>query len=85
MDFADDFTYFTIEEVLAEVKKLYRHNKHVVDIRLDKAANDEPKLNFYVNKPKRLGLHQLGLPGQFRCLKTRFIAANDANSIMQHT
>ena len=78
MDFADDFTYFTIEAVLAEVKKLYRHNKHVVDIRLDSAANDEPTLNFYVNKPKRLALHQLGLPGRFRCLPTKFIAANDA-------
>ncbi|MGD8927093.1 MAG: hypothetical protein PVG20_09590 [Thioalkalispiraceae bacterium] len=78
MDFADDFTYFTLEEVLAEVRKLYSHNKHVVDIRLDKAANDDPTLNFYVNKPQRLGLHQLGLPGQFRCLKTRFIAANNA-------
>jgi len=78
MDFADDFTYFTFEQVLAEVKRLYSHNKHVVDIRLDNAANDEPTLNFYVNKPKRVGLHQLGLPGQFRCLKTKFIAANQA-------
>ncbi len=77
MDFADDFTYFTIEEVLAEVKRLYRHNKHVVNIRLDSAANDEPALNFYINKPKRLSVQQLGLPGQFRCLQTRFIAAND--------
>lgn len=78
MDFADDFTCFSLEQVLEEVKKLYRHNRHVVDIRLESAANDEPTLNFYVNRPKRLGLHQLGLPGQFRCLKTRFIAANDA-------
>lgn len=77
MDFADDFTYFSFEQVLAEVKKLYRYNKHVVDIRLDTAANDGPMLNFYVNKPKHLGIHQLGLPGQFRCLQTRFIAANE--------
>ena len=66
MDFADDFTYFTLEEVLAEVKQLYRHHKHVVDIRLDRSANDDPTLNFYVDKPRRLALHQLGLPGQFR-------------------
>ena len=78
MDFADDFTYFTFEEVLAEVKRLYGHNKHIVDIRLDSAANDDPTLNFYINKPKRLGIHQLGLPGRFRCLKTKFIAANNA-------
>lgn len=78
MDFADDFTYFTFEEVLAEVRKLYQNNKHVVDIRLGSAANDEPTLNFYVKRPRRLGLHQLGLPGTFRCLKTNFIAANDS-------
>ena len=78
MDFADDFTYFSLEQVLAEVKKLYRNNKHIVDIRLGSAANEEPTLNFYLNKPKRLTVRQLGLPGQFRCLKTRFIAANDA-------
>ena len=77
MDFADDFTYFTLEQVLDEVKNLYRHNKHVVDICLDTAANDGPVLNFIIRKPKRLGVHQLGLPGQFRCLKTLFIAAND--------
>ena len=77
MDFADDFTYFSFEQVLEEVKKLYRHNRHVIDIRLDSAANDDPSIVFYVNKPERLGVHQLGLPGRFRCLKTRFIAAND--------
>jgi len=76
MDFADDFTYFSFEQVLAEVKKLYAHNKHVCDIRLEKAANDEPTLSFYITKPKRLALNQLGLPGRFRCMQTRFIAAN---------
>lgn len=77
MDFADDFTYFTFEEVLAEVKKLYSANKHVKDIRLGKAANDEPTLNFYIDQPKGLSIRQLGLPGRFRCLETRFIAANE--------
>ena len=77
MDFADDFTYFTFEQILTEVKRLYSRNKHVRDIRLVKAANDEPTINFYIDKPQRLAIHQLGLPGQFRCLKTRFVAVND--------
>ena len=77
MDFADDFTYFTFEQILAEVKRLYSRNKHVRDIRLVKAANDEPTINFYITKPKCLQVQQLGLPRQFRCLKTRFVAAND--------
>jgi len=77
MDFADDFTYFTFEQILAEVKRLYSRNKHVRDIRLVKAANDEPTIHFYIDKPQRLAMHQIGLPGQFRCLKTRFVAVND--------
>ncbi len=77
MDFADDFTCFTFEQVLTEVKRLYSGNKHVKDIRLLRAANDEPVLNFYIDKPRRLSVQQLGLPGQFRCLKTRFVAVND--------
>ena len=76
MDFADDFTYFTFDQVLAEAKKLYGRNKHVQDIRLEEAANDDPTMTFYVNKPKRLTFNQLGLPGRFRCLKVRFVAAN---------
>jgi len=78
MDFADDFTYFSFEQVLQEVKRLYAHNKHIRDIRLSQVANDGPVLNFYVEKPEGLSIKQLGLPGRFRCLETRFIAANDA-------
>ena len=78
MDFADDFTYFSFEQLLDEAKQLYRHNKHVRDIRLDKSSNDEPTLNFYIDKSTRLGLHQLGLPARFRCMPTRLIVANDA-------
>jgi len=81
MDFADDFTYFTFEQILAEVKRLYGRNRHVKEIRLIKAANDEPTINFYINKPQRVSIHQIGLPGQFRCLKTRFVAVNDDRSV----
>lgn len=76
MDFADDFTYFTFEQVLEEAKRLYGHNKHIVNIDLRKSANDEPTITFTINKPKKLKVTQLGLPGQFRCLKTEFVAAN---------
>lgn len=78
MDFADDFTYFTFEQVLEEARRLYRHNKHLRTIRLDHSANDEPILEFHVTKPARLGLHQLGLPVTFRCMATRMVVANDA-------
>lgn len=78
MDFADDFTYFSFEQLLEEAKQLYRYNKHVRDIRLDKSSNDEPTLNFYVDIPKRLSLGQLGLPLRFRCMPTRLVAANEA-------
>lgn len=78
MDFADDFTYFSFEQLLAEAKRLYCHNKHVRDIRLDKSANDEPTLNFHIEMPTQLGLHQLGLPVRFRCMPIRFVVANDA-------
>jgi hypothetical protein len=77
MDFADDFKYFTLELVLDEARQLYRHNRYIKEIRLEKAANDEPTLNFYVDKPRRLGIHQLGLPARFRCMPTRWIVAND--------
>jgi hypothetical protein len=77
MDFADDFKYFSFELLLDEARKLYRHNKYICDIRLDRSANDEPTLSFYIDKPKRLGLHQLGLPVRFRCMPTRLIVAND--------
>jgi len=78
MDFADDFKYFTFELLLDEAKALYRHNRYVRDIRLDKSANDEPTLSFYINKPGKLSLRQLGLPLRFRCMPTRFVVANDA-------
>lgn len=77
MDFADDFKYFTFELMLDEARQLYRHNRYVRDIRIDSAANDEPTLSFYIDKPQRLGLHQLGLPTRFRCMPTRLIVAND--------
>lgn len=76
MDFADDFTYFTFEQVLAEVRSMYGRNKHVREIRLDRIANDNPTIDFYVEKPKKLKLHQLGLPGRFRSLQVRLIPAN---------
>jgi len=78
VDFADDFTYFSYDLLLNEAKQLYRHNKYVRDIRLDRSANDEPVLNFYIDKPTRLGLHQLGLPMCFRCMPTRLVVANEA-------
>ena len=78
MDFADDFTYFSLELLLSEARQLYRHNTYVRDIRLDKSANDGPILNFYIDKPTRLGLHQLGLPVRFRCMPTRLVVANES-------
>ncbi len=76
MDFADDFTYFSFDELLKEVKNMYRFNKHVTDIRLDKTHNNQPELVFVINTPSPLTLRQLGLPLQFRCIKTRLVAAN---------
>ncbi len=79
MDFADDFTYFNFDQVLTEARELYRHNRHVTAICLRQAANDsEPALEFHINKPHRLGVHQLGLPVRFRNMTTRFIVANEA-------
>ena len=78
MDFADDFTYFSFEQLLEEAKQLYRYNKYVRDIRLDQSSNDEPTLNFYIDTPKRFSLRQLGLPVRFRCMPTRLVAVNDA-------
>ena len=76
MDFADDFTYFTVDEILKEARQLYRFNKHIEQIRLDKTVNKQPELVFYINTTKPLTLKQLGLPVQFRCVKTRTVAAN---------
>jgi len=42
MDFADDFTYFSFDELLKEAKRLYRFNKHIKDIRLDRTGNQQP-------------------------------------------
>ena len=78
MDFADDFTYFSLELLLKEAKQLYRHNRYVRDIRLDRSANDEPVLNFYIDRPNRLSLPRLGLPTRFRCIRARLVVANDA-------
>ena len=77
MDFADDFTYFSLEVLLKEAKQLYRHNRYVRDIRLDRSANDEPILSFYIDRPPRLTLPRLGLPGRFRCIPTRLVVANE--------
>lgn len=76
MDFADDFTYFSFDELLKEAQKLYRFNKHIKDIRLDRSGNKQPELVFHLNTNRPLSLKQLGLPVQFRCVKTRLRAAN---------
>ena len=77
MDFADDFTYFTFDDVLREAKDLYRHNKHIIDIKMDAQAKHGPTLVFRINTRKKLSLKQLGLPAQFRRFRTEIAAAND--------
>lgn len=78
MDFADDFTCFNFQQVLEEAKRLYGHNRHLQEIRLQQAANDEPVLEFYMAHPCRLNLRQLGLPLRFRCLEIRVITVHSA-------
>lgn len=77
MDFADDFTYFTLEEILAEAKRLYGQNRYVTGIRLDKSANDEPGIRMEVSKPKYLKLSQLGLPVRFRNMPVTLLHASN--------
>ncbi|MBI3560962.1 MAG: hypothetical protein HY080_04515 [Gammaproteobacteria bacterium] len=78
MDFVTDFTYFSMEEVLREARRLYGRNKYVCQIRLDKAATDRQEMRFFVTKPRHLTLTQLGLPLRFRNIPVVFsLAAND--------
>jgi hypothetical protein len=79
MDFADDFTYFTLNDVVEEAKRLFGHHRYVADIRLEQAANDEPALAIRLKTDTDLSLKQLGLPVQFRRLKTKLVAANDGH------
>ena len=76
MDFADDFTCFSIDEILKEARHLYRYNRHIKEIRLDRSVKDQPELVFHINTTGTLTLKQLGLPVKFRCVKTRLEAAN---------
>lgn len=76
MDFADDFTCFSIDEILKEARDLYRFNRHITEIRIDTSINNRPELVFYINTARSLTLKQLGLPVKFRCVKTRLQAAN---------
>lgn len=78
MDFADDFTYLTLEEILREAKRLYGQNKYVTGIWLDKAANDEPGIKMAITKPKKLKLSQLGLPVRFRNMPITLLQASNA-------
>jgi hypothetical protein len=77
MDFADDFTYFTLEEILQEARRLYGQNKYVAGISLDKAVNDEPSIKMVIRKPKNLKLTQLGLPLRFRNMPVTLLQASN--------
>ena len=80
MDFADDFTCLTLEEIVQEAKRLYAQNKYVTGIWLDQAANDEPGIKMAIsNKPKALKLSQLGLPLRFRNMPVTLLNASNAD------
>jgi hypothetical protein len=76
MDFADDFTCCSMDEILREAQQLYRFNKHIEKISLETSAKQQPVLVFYIRMPKLLTLKQLGLPIAFRRIRTRLHAAN---------
>lgn len=76
MDFADDFTYFSFDQLLLEARNLYRFNKHIERISLSRSDNNQPELLFHLNTRTPLTLKQLGLPTCFRCVRTRLVAAN---------
>lgn len=76
MDFADDFTCCSMDEILREARQLYRFNKHIEKISLDTSIKQQPVLVFHIHMPKLLTLSQLGLPVAFRRIRTRLRAAN---------
>ena len=77
MDFADDFTYFSMNEILQEVKRLYGKNKYVTFIGMSTAANEQLGIKFVVTKPRHLTIAQMGLPLRFRNLPVVFKEASN--------
>lgn len=78
MDFADDFTYFTMSDVLREVKRLYGQNRYVTHIGIAAAANDAFEIKIWIKNPKHLKITQMGLPLRFRNVPVVFQeACND--------
>lgn len=77
MDFADDFTYFTMSDVLREVKRLYGKNKYVRYIGIGTAANEMLEIKIQIKKPKHLKITQMGLPLRFRNVPVAFSEASN--------